>query len=106
MQKVSSHKTITSLIHDRVFDIEPKARILLFGSQARGDARPDSDWDIIVLIRDGSSSQQKDDISYSLFDLGWDIDKQIHPIVYTETEWRNKSFTPFYKNVLKDGIEI
>lgn len=106
MQRVSSYKAVTSLIHDRVSKIEPKARIILFGSQARGDARPESDWDVIVLLRDGSSAQQKDYISYSLFDLGWDIDKQIHPIVYTETEWENKSFTPFYKNVIKDGIEL
>ncbi len=25
-------------------------RILLFGSQARGEARPDSDWDFLVVI--------------------------------------------------------
>lgn len=29
------------------------ARILLYGSRARGDARDDSDWDVAVLLRDG-----------------------------------------------------
>jgi predicted nucleotidyltransferase len=28
----------------------PNERLILFGSQARGDARPDSDWDLIVLL--------------------------------------------------------
>jgi predicted nucleotidyltransferase len=26
----------------------PNDRMILFGSQARGDARPDSDWDLLV----------------------------------------------------------
>ena len=30
-------------------------RVVLFGSRARGDARPDSDYDIAVFIRDPES---------------------------------------------------
>ena len=30
--------------------ILPNERLILFGSQARGDAREDSDWDLVVLL--------------------------------------------------------
>ncbi len=30
--------------------------ILLFGSRARGDHRPDSDWDVAVLLKDATAA--------------------------------------------------
>jgi predicted nucleotidyltransferase len=32
-------------------------KVVLFGSRARGDARPDSDYDLAILVRDGSHRQ-------------------------------------------------
>src|SRR3712207_700650 len=36
-------------------------RVLLFGSRARGEARPDSDWDVAVFLRgyDGKLDEYK-----------------------------------------------
>lgn len=35
-------------IRDTVQAVEPSAECILFGSRARGDAREDSDWDVLV----------------------------------------------------------
>ena len=86
---------------------QPKARAILFGSRARGDARRDSDWDILILLdKERITSVDKDAISYPIFEFGWEIDEMIHPIMYTTKEWEAKSFTPFYKNVMKEGIAL
>jgi uncharacterized protein len=33
-----------------VKQIDPKADVILYGSRARGDERPDSDWDLLILV--------------------------------------------------------
>ncbi len=40
-----------------VDECEPE-RIILFGSHARGDARPDSDVDLLVIEREGFSKER------------------------------------------------
>ena len=98
-------REVTDMISARVHQSEPDAKVLLFGSRARGEARPDSDWDVMVLLNDNSKTNRWDAVK-QLFYLSLDIEQDINPIVYTKSEWNKRSFTPFYKNVMKDGIEI
>ncbi len=35
-------------------------QVWLFGSRARGDARPESDWDLLVVVPDDTSDDQLD----------------------------------------------
>lgn len=82
-------------------------RIILYGSRARGDAREDSDWDLLVIL-DKSKIEQADydRLSYPLTALGWDLGEIIIPVLYTQEEWDKSFFTPFYKNVTQEGITI
>uniref|UniRef100_UPI0007031185 nucleotidyltransferase domain-containing protein n=1 Tax=Candidatus Symbiothrix dinenymphae TaxID=467085 RepID=UPI0007031185 len=78
-----------------------------FGSQARGDERPESDWDLLVLL-DKPKREVKDyDIyGYPFTDLGWNYGVYLSTKIYTTAEWENGKAFPFYKNVEHDGIEI
>lgn len=38
-------------------------RILLFGSRARGEARPDSDWDLFVMVDREASFHEREDLA-------------------------------------------
>jgi predicted nucleotidyltransferase len=87
--------------------ILPNERVILFGSQARGDAREGSDWDLLVLL-DSDLASLDDEIRYSypFAKLGWAHNMDFNVLLYTASEWQKRSFMPFYKSVQKDGIEI
>lgn len=53
--------------------------VLLFGSRARGDASPDSDYDVAVVLRDNLSANR--DIRRRLADAAWEHVIDGYPIV-------------------------
>ena len=45
---------------ERLHEARPEATIILFGSQARGDARPDSDVDFLVVLPEPPRSTRRE----------------------------------------------
>jgi len=83
------------------------ARLLLFGSRARGDARPDSDWDLIILLnKEKRAVKDINDYACPFMELGYELNEEINPIVYTSTEWNQRSTTMLRHFVDKEGVEI
>ena len=67
-------RQVLQAIAKRAHEVTPPgSTILLFGSRARGDERPDSDWDILVLLdKEKITADDHENISYSLYDFGLD----------------------------------
>jgi predicted nucleotidyltransferase len=103
---MTSRDNIINAIRSRAEQTLPKgASVTLFGSQARGDYHDVSDWDLLVLIdTEHLSMPERTDYVYAMMQLGWELNADINPIIYTNKDWAKRSFTPFYKNVTKDGI--
>lgn len=81
--------------------------VILFGSRARGEAKRGSDWDILIVLPKSRLEQSDyDDVSFPFVELGWKLNEQINPVMYTKAEWDASSITPFYDNVVRDGIKL
>lgn len=83
------------------------SQVILFGSRERGEAKKGSDWDILIVLPKNDLVQKDyDEVSYPFVELGWKLNEHINPIMYTQKEWAASSITPFYDNVLRDGIHL
>ena len=102
---IKEKKEILKAINSTVRSVVPDARVILYGSQARGDSGPDSDWDILVILN--KSKIEPDDynkVMYPLYELGWENGHHFSVKLYSKAEWLKRSYTPFYKNVESEGI--
>ncbi|MCL2028528.1 MAG: nucleotidyltransferase domain-containing protein [Bacteroidales bacterium] len=87
--------------------IMPNERLILFGSQARGDARRDSDWDLLILLnKDKRTQEDYDQYAFPFDELGWSYGVAINAKLYTNEQWERGRIFPFYQNVMREGIEI
>ena len=80
--------------------------LILYGSRARGDNRPDSDRDLLILLDKPSLSFKDYDYGYPFSELGWKINEEINSQVYSKKEWSDYQYTPFYKNVEHDKMVL
>ena len=101
----NNEKNILAQIKKIVKEKEPSAKIYLYGSRSRGNAKSESDWDLLILLnRDEISLDLEREITYPLYDLEFETGEIISPMLYTENEWNTKySITPFYRNVMREG---
>lgn len=101
-------QNIETLLRQTLRKIMPvDGRAILFGSRARGDARSNSDWDILILLnKPKATNEDFDNLGYPLVSLGWENNAEINPLLYSIQDWEKRKMTPFYQNVTKDGIDL
>ena len=83
-------------------------KIILFGSQARGDGEPDSDVDILVVLEipEEQLSIIKREMRNLASDVGLEYDELISLVIVTKEYFESMEHTLFYQNVAKDGIIV
>lgn len=89
---------------ERVYD-KRLARMILFGSRARGDARPDSDYDVAVFLTDLDDRWAEAD---RIADIATDVMDEtgafIHAMPYRADAYGERS--PLMHEVRREGRPI
>lgn len=103
-----AYNSITQKIKNSVKETDPSAQLILYGSRARGDAKDDSDWDILILLNNTNVSlQDEQKFRHKLYDIELETGQAISTFVYSKQDWETKlSVTPLYYNIKKEGIYL
>jgi predicted nucleotidyltransferase len=95
-------------IRHTLHNIEPTARIILYGSRARGDAHPDSDWDLLILLDGPVDPHRTAAMHHQLYQLEVATDTVLSALVLSKEEWDSplSRAMPFHTNIVREGLEL
>lgn len=105
---MTEKEEILEKIKEIVHAVEPAAKVILFGSFARGENKSSSDIDLLILLdKDTLSRQDEKRIKYPLYDLEFDTGQIISPLVFSTKEWESRhNITPLYENIQREGVAL
>jgi uncharacterized protein len=94
--------------HEKISLRYPGSQIILFGSRARGDAGPQSDADVVVILRNPPSEADQEFISDAAWEAGYPYGLVIVPVVFGLDEWENgpERFSLLVQAVQSEGIRL
>ncbi|HVZ46351.1 MAG TPA: nucleotidyltransferase domain-containing protein [Ramlibacter sp.] len=91
----------------------PVQHAILYGSRARGDARPDSDADVAVILPQESGPDSIVNAQMQLSDLAYDVlldtGIRVSPLPIWQSEWDHPKDSPnprLLANIRREGIRL
>ena len=91
---------LTELYGDRI------ERVVLFGSRARGDANPDSDYDVALFLKGLADKWAEIGRLAELQDAMMDITgADIHTLPFRAGRWRDPA-SPLMYEIRQDGLDL
>jgi predicted nucleotidyltransferase len=93
-------------VEEVVKAIDPKSKVVLFGSRARGEAHAESDWDFLILTSREVSPELVDEILAKLYEVELAVEQVISSVIENQQKWEDYLNSEFYQNVKDHGIVV
>ena len=113
MRRLSRVRIISDLEKSMLLELkdimaryDPEAEVVLYGSAARGQRQPDSDYDLLVITSRKLPSQEERDLDRAIYGLQLERGVVLSVMIHANEQWENPLLraSPYRKNVLKEGI--
>ena len=79
--------------------------ILLFGARARGTARPDSDYDVMILV-DRAADEVHRLVQDVAFETALEFGCAFSPVVFESRSYERDRYEPLFINVRREGVAL
>jgi len=88
--------------------VVPDADVILYGSRARGDAREDSDYDLLVLVDRPADVELQKQLISSTYPLELESGAVLTLTAYSRDLWNSRLYKamPFHENVDREGVVL
>ena len=102
MRRTEITQSISKALHSLPLSLDAR----LYGSEARGEARPNSDIDLLILVDKSSLTSHDEDMIFEpLYQIELQTGVLINPLIMSKQEW-GQPISPFYLNVENEGVRI
>lgn len=105
-QICDSDKELLAELKRIVIEHIPDATLFLYGSAARGERGPESDYDVLVLLNTPISTSEEDEVDSRIYALELDRGAVISMFFVTRDQWDRFPVvvSPYRRNVDREAV--
>jgi uncharacterized protein len=95
-------------IKEVVCGFDPEAEIILYGSRARGDAEPDSDWDLLVLLSEEPDRHERNALIDAIYEVELESEQILQPFIRSKVFWNSRlgRAMPLHVKIDREGVPL